>query len=92
MIQENEILALALGIGILILIVVNWADFNRRPSTGLLLTAFAQLLLARLFSVLEGLFWSEFFNLAEHGFYLLSAICLTVWTVRRPRHHHAERP
>ena len=84
MIQENEILALALGLGVLLFFVVNRNHLKRGPSVGLLVTGLCMLLLAFVFSILEGFFWGTFFNLAEHGCYLLSAVCLTVWVSHLP--------
>lgn len=88
MIQENEILALVLAFGVLVFFIMNRASLNRTPAAGLLFTGLCMLILAWIFSILEGFFWGVFFNLVEHGLYLLSAVCLAVWTIRMPMSHH----
>jgi hypothetical protein len=55
--RENELVLLLLGIGILIFMSANRARLTGLPSRHLFVTAFHVLVLAWVFTVLEGLLW-----------------------------------
>lgn len=79
MLRENEVVMLVLGIGVLILIFTNLDHIRRIKFWKILLSGYCILLLGWVFTVLEGFFIENFFNLLEHGSYLLSSLFIAVW-------------
>jgi hypothetical protein len=76
---ENELVLLLLGIGILVFMAVNRSRLAELPSRGLFLAAFHVLVLGWVLTVLEGLFWPELLNTAEHACYAASSLMVAVW-------------
>ena len=80
--QENEVIALLIGLGGGIFCVANSALLRTRPNIGLLLTGFAFGLAGWFMTVGEGLIWPNALNIAEHLFYVASALCVALWSWR----------
>lgn len=78
MFYENEVVMFILGLGVLAFILGNRSRLKRFPAFNILIPAFYLLLAGWGFTILEGLFWHDFFNLLEHGCYAFSSILLTV--------------
>jgi len=84
MFQESEIIALVVAlVGAFLLTFV----LTRRkvPELGFFYTGFFFIVAASLFTVVEGVFWNEFFNAVEHLCYALSGISFVLgcWSLLR---------
>ncbi len=79
MIQENEIVMLALGIGIYIFALGYQSRLERIFEWRFLRYAYQLLLAAWVFTVLEGFFFTETFNIMEHLCYACSTVLLAFW-------------
>ena len=79
MIQENEIIMLLLGGGVFVFILRNYRWFIQIHAWKTILTGYSILLLAWVFTVLEGFFWWQFFNWSEHICYASSAVVMAIW-------------
>ncbi len=77
MFQESEIINLVVG---LIAVLMFWYIFNKRelPKLRFIYVGFFFVLCGYLFTVIEGVFWNQFFNLLEHLCYTLSGISFLV--------------
>ena len=84
MVQANEMINLLLTLAGTALFIV----FSRgyaRPPFRLLYLGFVCVLLASLFTVLEGLFWFSMFNILEHGSLMLAGFFFLAEVVRLVR-------
>ena len=79
-IQENEAVTLLLSVGVAIFIAQNRSRLTLLPYHRLIIGSFLALLAARVLTILEGFWYEEFFNFAEHICYSLSALQLAAWT------------
>ena len=79
MLHENELVMLFLGMGVFIFTLYSLPKIKRLSNWKLLLTGFYFLLIAWIFTVLEGFFWEEILNFLEHAFYAVSSILIAVW-------------
>lgn len=71
MVQANEMINLLLTLAGTILFIVFSRGYTRPPFR-LLYLGFMLVLLASLFTVLEGLFWFSVFNILEHASLMLA--------------------
>lgn len=76
---ENEIVMLLIGMGVLVFILGNQARLKRLPASGILIVAFYIMLAGWVLTVLEGLFWEEILNFAEHLCTAVSSGIVAVW-------------
>ena len=76
---EDELIMLILGCGISLLLGLNYSFIKHFPFSKYLFFAFYLLLLAWLFTILEGFWLSSFFNLIEHMAYAISAVLVSLW-------------
>jgi len=81
-IQENEVVTFLLSVGVLIFILQNRSRLASLPSYALIITAFLALLAGQVLTILEGFWFEEILNLAEHICYALSVLLLAGWTWR----------
>ena len=79
MIQENEIVSLLLCMSVLSFILINRSQIKRLPSSGIFVYGFYIFTLSRIFTVLEGFFLEDFFNVLEHACYATSSLLLLIW-------------
>lgn len=79
MIDHSEVITFLIGIGVLIFILVNYSQLIRLPSAKILIASFCVLLAGWIFTILEGFFWKNILNLAEHLSYAISSVLLAVW-------------
>ncbi|MBW1812399.1 MAG: hypothetical protein JRJ39_01645 [Deltaproteobacteria bacterium] len=79
MIQENELILLILGIGVLAFFTMGRVRIKELPRWRMFLLAFTVLVVGWIFTILEGFFWPEVFNLIEHSCYAVNSILLAVW-------------
>ena len=79
MIQENEAVTLLLSVGVAIFIAQNRSRLTSVPYCRLVISSFLALLAARVLTILEGYWYEEIFNFAEHICYSLSVVQLTAW-------------
>lgn len=77
--HENELFVLCLGTVVLIFIGAYRAQFGRLPAAHWLFTAFFAVWIAWLATVLEHLFFPQFFNVLEHLGYAVNGVLLFVW-------------
>ena len=77
---EDELIMFFLGLGLAILVGINYSVIKRFPASKLFFSSFYIILLAWLFTILEGFFLPNIFNLAEHIAYAASAILIAVWS------------
>lgn len=77
MYQLSEVLNLVFdSIGLLILIRLYWLGLI--PNYKFLLLGFLCIWFSNIFTVIEGYYFPDFFNLLEHSFYFLSSICFLI--------------
>ena len=79
---ENEVIMLFLGIGVLVFSIGYRKKIKKICLWKNLMLGFYFLLIAWIFTVAEGLIFADYFNLAEHICYLLSAILIFIWILR----------
>ena len=91
MIQENEIVMLVLALGVGGFLLADRVLMRRIPSFRILAVGFGCLTAAFVFTVVEGFFLHDPFNLLEHASYALSACCVAFWC-RRVFDRRAARP
>ena len=82
MFEENELVMILLGGGVFVLTRIYRKILNRIEAVEWLLTSFHILLAGWLVTVLEGFFWPDLLNLAEHICYALSSALLAWWCWR----------
>ena len=82
MLQESEVIGLVLFVGTLAFLVLNRQRLVRFPSLSVLTSCLVVFVLARILTVLEGFFWPNALNLAEHICYTASALLLLIWSFR----------
>lgn len=82
MTEQNEVITLILAFGVLTASIVNIRGILNAIRSRLLLAAFVVCFAAWLFTVLEGLFYHDVFNLLEHICYLSGAVLLAVWVYK----------
>ena len=76
MIQENEAVTLLVSVGVAIFIAQNRSRLASLPYHRLVIGSFVALLAARVLTILEGFWYEQVFNLAEHICYCLSVVQL----------------
>lgn len=79
MMQESEIISFLLGLGVLAFVLVNRKQLKRIPFCSLILGSFSAILAAWTFTILEGFFLKDLFNILEHLGHTLSAVLLALW-------------
>lgn len=79
MIDHSEVIVFLMGIGVMIFIIVNYPQLKHLPSAKILIASFCVLLAGWLFTILEGFFWKNILNFAEHLSYAISLVLLAVW-------------
>lgn len=84
---QDEVLMLIISAAVIVEIVVTFRYLRRIPHPFLVLASFASLVLGSLFTVAEGLFWADPFNVLEHLSVMAGAILLALWCAQvfRPR-------
>jgi hypothetical protein len=80
MIEPNEIVMFFIGLGVWIFTFFHRADLRHLPEPGIILAAFYSLVVSIAATVLEGFFWFDFFNLAEHVCLTISSVLMAVWS------------
>ncbi|MDD5122482.1 MAG: hypothetical protein PHX97_03755 [Dehalococcoidales bacterium] len=79
MIEINEVIMLLLGIGLILGIRLNINYLKKVPRIKILTSAFYVLFASFVFTIVEGFFLRDLFNLLEHLCYLLSPLLLLLW-------------
>ena len=79
MVHENEIAMLLFGFGILVFTSINQKKLRSIPSWKYFITGFYVLLAGWVFTIVEGFFWNNFFNILEHLSYAVSSVILAAW-------------
>ncbi len=92
MIDHSEIITFLIGIGVLIFILVNYSELKRLPSAKILIAAFCVMLAGWTFTILEGFFWKNILNFAEHLSYAISSVLLAAWCWRVFKKSKDEQP
>lgn len=82
MIQENEVVTVVLSVGVLIFVFQNRSRLATLPSHRLAIGAFAALFAGQVLTVLEGFWYEDLLNLAEHICYSLSSLLVAAWCWR----------
>ena len=82
MLAENEAVSLLLSLGILLFFWANLERIRELPGYRPMLWGFLTYLIASIFTILEGFFWSSGFNFLEHLGYLISSAFLAAWIVQ----------
>lgn len=77
MYQLSEVLNLIFD-SIGILIISRLLFLQLIPKYNFLITAFLLIWFSNVFTVLEGYYFHDFFNILEHSFYFLSSVCFFV--------------
>lgn len=87
MFEESEIINLILGIVSLVIVIY---ETNKReiPGFRLFLAGFLCVVLARIFTVVEGVFLRDILNTLEHLSYVLGAFLFVIgcWSLNRQLH------
>jgi len=81
-IEGNEIFSLLLGLGVLVLFLLSGMRIREIPHWGLFLAAFAAMVSAFIFTVLEGIAYPILLNGLEHLCYALGSVFLAWWCVK----------
>ncbi len=76
---HDEVLMLIISGVVIIEIAATFRYLRRIPHLFLLLSSFAALVLDNLFTVAEGLVWTDFFNVLEHLSIMAGAILFALW-------------
>jgi hypothetical protein len=79
MIQVNEATGLVLMVGAFLFVLANRSRLRHFPRIRLHVLAFFMLLMAQVFTVVEGVLWADAFNMAEHICYLVGMVMLAAW-------------
>jgi hypothetical protein len=79
MVHENELIMIVIGMTLLIFVLLNYHQLKQTPSFKLIFISFFLSVIGWISTVLEGLFWEQYFNLLEHFCYAASAILLARW-------------
>ncbi|TFF99866.1 MAG: hypothetical protein EU541_03815 [Promethearchaeota archaeon] len=82
MIEENEVITLLLGIGTLTFVILNYAKLKELPNFQILITSFIIFLVGWNFTVFEGYFFPNLFNILEHICYLIGSILILFWLIK----------
>jgi glucan phosphoethanolaminetransferase (alkaline phosphatase superfamily) len=90
MIHGDELIMLLLGLAVLAFIVMNKIRLRRIPGFKVFVSAFFCFLAAWIFTVLEGFFWEDTFNLLEHALYVSGTGLLLVWALKFGRKNKLE--
>ena len=79
MVQENEVVTLVLAVGVLIFALANLHGIHQGAQPKVLLIALAFACGGWVFTVIEGLAWTNYLNFFEHLCYAVSSIALAYW-------------
>ena len=82
MIHGDELIMLLLGLAVLAFIVMNKIRLRRIPGFKVFVSAFFCFLAAWIFTVLEGFFWEDMFNVLEHVLYVSGTALLFIWVLK----------
>jgi len=79
---QDEFVTLVLGMGVLASFTVGQMKVKILPDGKVFLLSFSLLTAGWMFTVLEGFFWPDLFNLLEHLCYAVSTVLLALWCWR----------
>ncbi|HXK50139.1 MAG TPA: hypothetical protein PKW56_06700 [Clostridiales bacterium] len=79
MVQENEIITFLLFTLVMIFYFINRKKLLGFPRKKYFLTAMILLLISSVLTIIEGFFFEEIINTAEHIFRLISSVMFFVW-------------
>jgi len=79
LIEENELIIFIIGIGLIIFIIVTYSKLKTLQARKIILTGMSFLFIGWTFTIIEGYYLEELFNLLEHLCYTLSSIIMAVW-------------
>jgi len=79
MLFDNEVIMLILGTGVFYYALFNKSQIRRIPAWKWLLGSFFLMLTGWLFTILEGFFLANTFNLIEHFSYAAGGLAMVVW-------------
>ena len=82
MIHGDELIMLLLGLAVFAFIVMNKIRLRRIPGFKVFVSAFFCFLAAWIFTVLEGFFWEDMFNVLEHVLYVSGTALLFIWVLK----------
>ena len=81
MIQENEIITFMLFCLVLVFYVINRKKLQVFPGKKYFVSSMIFLLLSGIFTIAEGFFLENMFNLAEHAAKLASSVLILLWII-----------
>lgn len=79
MVQENEIITFLLFVLVISFYVINRQKLSGFPGIKYFLSSMVLLLIAGILTIIEGFFFEEIINTAEHITRLASSVMLFVW-------------
>jgi hypothetical protein len=80
MIEPNEIVMFFIGLGVWLFTFFHRARLKDLPTPKIILAAFYSILASIAATVVEGFFWTDFFNLVEHACLTVSAVLMAAWS------------
>lgn len=80
MFQESEVINLIMGI-ISVLLFIHIYIFKIIPKFKMIYSGFILIVCAQVFTVVEGIFWNDFFNLLEHLCLALAGVFCAIGSI-----------
>ena len=89
-IHGDELIMLLLGLAVLGFIRMNKTRLRTIPEFKVFVSAFFCFLAAWIFTVLEGIFWEDTFNVLEHVLYVSGTALFFIWVLKIGRKNKLE--
>jgi len=80
--ERDEILIAIFIITVLVLYLLNRKRLSDFPHRNYFEFAMFSFIISKILTIVENLFWGEFFNVVEHLFLLNFGIFLTIWIIK----------
>ncbi len=80
-IQYNEVISLVLLIWTIIYFYIQRDQLRKIPNWGYIFTALMMLIIGHIFTIVEGFWFHDLFNLIEHILHMVSAMFFALWTL-----------
>jgi len=79
LIQDNELFNAVLALAVLIFLSSQLLRLRKLPKRMILLFAYGTLFVGWVATLLEGMFWPDILNAAEHICYAVGALLFSIW-------------
>lgn len=82
MFQDSELFNAVHALVVLVFVLTQGRALKRLPKWALLFSAYSALFAGLVVTILEGMFWPNILNAAEHACYAFSALFFSLWCWR----------